>query len=658
MQWGLIGTALVLLIAALGVTYSHRAKLNKPVTPPAATEYFVDLESSLANVQYRVDGNPAASLNLRLPPGTHTVEASLAGYKPATQSISLGPGVAKPYVVAFQLEPEPARLRLSSDLKAGKVSLDGQPPVDLQDGNFVSDTIPLSADHTFSLIQAGRESLTFSFRAEPGGIVTLSGPVKAKDVNAVVIASLASHARVFASDSSLKGGLKDQPSQPIPPDGLDLGQLAGNAELTLDDGKTPRTLPLEMANAPTLSIWLASDPNQGTLEVEVRVPGTMVSIDGRKPRVLRAGPNPLGMTPGTHTLRFTKDGYDSLETKVELTKGEVRRLPAFDLKAAVRTGSLLIDGAPRDVEVLIDGNSRGVTGADGSFKLDDISPETHTITLRKTEFEDKQLSRAFTAGQTAHIAGPDAQLTPFGALDFRLSPQGATVTYKRVDEVQAHTVENGKSVRVRAGRYVITANANGARQRQEPVTVEPGKPFAINWTLPVIEETKKAPPVAAPKQRATSEYFEDPSVWSSDGAWWVHKGESTSWMRTNQGTFVIQFLRQRQNLGIIKRTRHVEWIIDQRGLGTHIDYSFDFGSLERRATTDGKTESKKVKLPPAAATEESYTLQIDITPERVVIRDAQGNPLDEYQRANRAEPLGRFGFKGDVALAVKRAEER
>jgi hypothetical protein len=121
---------------------------------------------------------------------------------------------------------------------------------------------------------------------------------------------------------------------------------------------------------------------------------------------------------------------------------------------------------------------------------------------------------------------------------------------------------------------------------------------------------------------------------------------------------VIEFLRQKQNLGIVKRTKKVDWIVDQRGLGTHIDYSFDFGSLERRATADGKTESKKVKLPPAAATGESYTLQIDITQERVIIRDAQGNVLDDYQRPSRAEALGRFGFKGDVAMAIKKAEER
>jgi serine/threonine-protein kinase len=655
LQWGLISAVPGILVLALLVTYSHRQR--KPVLPPPVpSEYSVALESNALNAKYRVDGNPPTSLPLHLPAGSHTVEAFLPGFKPATQSFTLSPGVARPYVVSFQLEPEPARLRLSSDLKAGKVKLDDQPPADLQDGTFVNEGIALSAEHTFSLIQAGKETLMFSFRAEPGGMVTLSTPIKTKDVNAVVIASLASRARVYASDSSLKGGIKDQTPQPIPADGLEFGEVTASTELKLDDGKSPRTLPLEVGNSPTLTIWLASDPNQGTIEVEVQAPGMAVSLDRRTPRPLRPGLNRIGMGPGTHILRFTKDGYDPSEQSVELKKGEVRRLPAFELKPAIRTASLVIEGATREAEVLIDGNSRGVVGGDGSFKLDDLSPDGHTITLRKADFEDKQLSRSFTVGQTTRISGVDGQLTPFGILDFRVSPQGASITYERAEEAQTHAAENGKAIHVTAGRYVITAT-NGNRRRQETVTVESGKSLPIDWTLPAPEEAKKGPP-APPKQTATKDYFLDPAAWTQDGAWWIHKGAGVSWLRRNQGVYLIEFLRQTSKIGFIRKTRHVDWVIDQSDSTSRIEYSLDFGSIERRATVGGKIESKKMKLPPAAASGDSYAIQIDIGPDRIIIKDAQGNELDQYQRPNRAEPLGKFGFKGEVALAVKRAEER
>jgi hypothetical protein len=110
-------------------------------------------------------------------------------------------------------------------------------------------------------------------------------------------------------------------------------------------------------------------------------------------------------------------------------------------------------------------------------------------------------------------------------------------------------------------------------------------------------------------------------------------------------------------MGIIKKTRKVEWVIDQRDSSNRIEYSFDFANLERRVTLNGKTtDGKKVKAPAAALSGDSYALQIEISPDRIVIGDTRGNVLDQYQRPNRVEPLGRFGFKGDVALAIRRAD--
>ena len=651
LQWALIVAApTILLLAAIASKSPNPRK--RASAPPVVREYSVDLQSNVAGATYLVDGKPVGPLPVRLPPGEHTAEARLAGYKPAPQTFSIAAGMTAPLPVHFQLEPELVRLRLSSGLKSGKVSLDGQPAVDLQEGGFVNDSIAPATEHTLSLVE-GSQALAFSFKAEAGGIVTLSSPVKAKDISAVLIANLGFSARIYATDGSLKGGLKGQPAQPIPPEGLALGELTGNAELTLDDGKSPRQLPIEMSNAPTLTIWLASDLNLGTLTVQASVPGAEVTIDQRKPRPLRSGPNYLGLEPGKHTIRVSKAGYEQGVLNVELKKGEIHPLPVFELKLAVRTASLVIEGATGGAEVLIDGASRGATGSNGSFNLADVSPEGHTLTLRKADFEDKPIPRTFTAGQPVRISGLDGQLTPFGSIDFHVSPQGATVTYRRVDETQPHQAENGKPVRVKAGRYLVGATATDYRPREDPIAVEPGKPQAIGWTL-IGEPKASASTVVspAPKPIAGNSYFQDPEAWIQDGAWWVHRGDGVSWLRGTQGTYVFEFLRRSSK--VFKKTRHVEWIVDQKNSTNHIDYIFDFGSLERKVTVDGKAEPK-VKRPAPAGSGDSYTIQIDIGPSRIVIRDAQGKELDLYPRPNRAEPPGRFGFRGEVALAVKSA---
>ena len=190
----------------------------------------------------------------------------------------------------------------------------------------------------------------------------------------------------------------------------------------LDDGKSQRALPMEVGNAPTLTISLANNPNQGTLEVEASVPGAELSLDGRPPRPLHAGKNYRGLEPGPHTIRVSKEGYEPVVRPVDVKKGEMLHLGVIELKPVIRTASLVIEGATREAEVLIDGTARGVVGSDGSFKVDDLSPAAHTLTLRKADYEDKQIPRTFAVGQPVRISGAEGQLTPFGILEFRVTP--------------------------------------------------------------------------------------------------------------------------------------------------------------------------------------------------------------------------------------------
>jgi eukaryotic-like serine/threonine-protein kinase len=649
LQWGIVGAAPVILGLALIEFLSHRQVTPKIVLVP---EYAVEIESNVPGAKYLVDGNPPAS---KYPAGTeHNVTAEMAGYNPVAKPFKLpSEPPPNPYVISLQLEPELARLGLTSDLKSGKVSLDGGPPEDLKDGNFDKDGIALSTNHTFSLT-AGTGSLEFSFRAEPGKIVTLATPPKAKDIKAWVIANLASSAHAYAGDTSLKAGPKDHP-EPIPVEGLDLGTITADTEITVDDGKSPQTYSLKAGNAPTLTIFLGSDPNSANVHLEGVPPGAdvLVAVDRHTP--IRPRNNYLGLMAGQHTLRFTAAGYVPTERTVDLKKGERVDLQ-IELKAVVRTAALVIEGATPQAEVLVDGSPKGAIDGDGSFSLADLGPGDHAIALRKTDFEPKEVSRAFTAGQTVHISGTDGQLkpTPLATLAFRVSPSSAVVAYRHVDESQMRKAENGQELPLKAGRYEVAATAAGYQPRQETVTLESGKTQTIGWTLeatPVATGTGTV--VKPPPEKKTPDYFQDPASWTLSGAWWNHKGAGTSWLAHPEGTFRIE-LQQVKTGKIIKKVRRVDWVIDEKDPNNQVEYLFDFRTLVRRVTVGGNTtESKPVKLPPAAASTEGYAIQIEIGSDRIVIKDAQGKELDQYRRPNPAEPLGKFGFKGEVALVVK-----
>jgi hypothetical protein len=246
-------------------------------------------------------------------------------------------------------------------------------------------------------------------------------------------------------------------------------------------------------------------------------------------------------------------------------------------------------------------------------------------------------------------------LIALGAIDWRVSPQNAGLTYQRSDESQAQAADNGKQVSVRAGRYNIRATANGYSPQEDTMDVEPGKVWRVELSLKRIEEPKKAQP-APPCVLLTKDYFHDQETWKQQGTWWVHQGEGVSWLCATQGVFVIEVLRETAKIGFIKRTRHSEWIIDQKDGGDHLEYRFDLKNLERQATVGVKEEAKSKMAVPGAA-RDSYTLQIDINPDRIIV-SGEGRELDRYVRPKASEPLGKFGFLGEVALVVRRASDQ
>jgi hypothetical protein len=247
-----------------------------------------------------------------------------------------------------------------------------------------------------------------------------------------------------------------------------------------------------------------------------------------------------------------------------------------------------------------------------------------------------------------NISGVDGQLTPFGSLGLHVAPQNASITYQRLEETQTHAIQNGQSARVRAGRYIVSASASGYQERRETVVIEPGRASSITWPL-----TAQATAAAPPLPPTVAGYFEQQSDWTQNENWWIHKGAGVSWLARSRGVFRLEYLRQRS--GVFKKTRSVDWEIDARDANNHIDYSFDFKNLDRRTTVNGKAETQvRKRLPPAAATAESYPIEIEIGPVRIVVRDANGHELDVYPRPDPSLPLGKFGFRGEVALKVSR----
>jgi hypothetical protein len=560
------------------------------------------------------------------------------GYQTTSQEFT----ISGPQSVQLPLEPELIRVRVSSDLKTGQVSIDGEPAVDLQEGGYLNERVSLSSEHKLTLTQSGKEYLSLSFRGEPGSMALLSSPLKTNDLSAVVVSNLASHSRVYSSNSALMAGVSSGTPQPIPPDGLDLGDVKPGSEVVLVDAGNARPLPIDASNAPGLTLVLASDPTTATLQIPVNVPDTDITIlGGKKPRHVHGTSTTYQLPAGKYVIRVTKDGYNAEDRTVELKKGEAVKLPLVELRPVITVSALAIDGGTPGAEIWVDGVQAGSLSAEGAFSKKDISPGDHSIVLRKADFEDKELKRPFSAGQIIRLTGDDARLTPFGAITFHITPTNATVNYKREDEAQNHSAVNGGSVRLKAGGYSVSATAAGYVSKTERISVSPDKTETINWTLIPINTGPKPVPEPEPKPILISTI--DSSWTHAPDGWAIHKGTGMAWWRSNEGLIALEIKHPKGHL-----KNHIEWSVDWKDPNNRLEYTLDQKNIERKVFVAGKAADQK-KNPAPMGTDEIWRVEISIKRNKIVIT-SNGKILDEFARPDPSAPLGKFGFKGDVEL--------
>jgi serine/threonine-protein kinase len=649
LQWTVVAAAVVSLISAYVITRSRQ----KGGPPPTAQEYAVELRANAPQVLYFVDGAPVSG-PIRLRNGAHQAEASAEGFKPDTKDFTLDGSSPSPLRLDFQLFPEPVRLQLASDLSSGKVSIDNQEPAPLQEGSFMRDDLP-AGQHVLKLLEENRELMSVAFKTDPGEPAALTGPIVVHDVTAVVVSSLASRARVYATGAA-KAIHADQPPQLLPPDGLVLNGLnPGNAGVALDDGKNLRPFPIELGNLPHLNVWVNSDRNVGFLSVEANVPEAQVFLDGKpaKRPNLRNGKISLGLEPKAYKVRVAAPGYEEVaEQSVDIRKGDAKAVK-FELKPAVTTATLQIEGGTPEADVWLDGARVGSLSSAGSWSHENIAPGPHVIQLRKPDFEDLALNRTFAIKQTVRLAGEEGRLRPFGRLDFRVSPVNARLTYRLQDEATARQARNNQPVAVKAGSYEVQALAENFQPQNRQYQVAPGQTVPVELTLAAAPVAPKK--IEIPEKPRPVESAFEAGMWRllSDG-WATRNGPGYSWLSVNRGAFDVEIRKQVGKALLVgpKRMKRVEWVLDYKDEANHINYSLDQQNFTRKEIIGGKGMAENKGPSHVDLTADTVRIRIEVLPSRITVRDAAGMELDVLPRETPGAELGKFGFRGEVEVKV------
>ncbi len=580
-----VGIGLSLLMIVVLVNVARRRNISVPdlTATPAAVAVQIATTPPGASIRVNGDARCTSDCALTLPPGTYQITAFLDGYEPAASGVNLVAG--KPQTLNLPLEARPQTVRILSDLAQGKVTLDGQSPADLQDGQFVFEKVA-PGTHTVSVTGPNAES-SFSFELAPAKMPTVTGTVNTKNMLAILVTSFAGHGRLLTSSGPWKLAVNGQPEDDAGPAGVDLKNFqAGLDEMTLSQDRDQRAFKEDFGPGPALTVFLKTDRNVGTLIVSTGENFARVFLNNKEyPRRTQNGQLRI-QTIGNVEVRVAKVGFENSPPQTAVVKkGSEVRLE-FKMKPVPTSGTLRIEGATPGAEVLIDQRVVGTVANDGSFQADSVTPGDHAIGLRHDHFAPKQFSRSFTAGQTVAIAGSDAVLV-------------------------------------------------AERPAPPPPPPPAPKPEPV---------APKPPPVA----RATSmDGFESQQGWmQQDNGVWRHKGGGfLTYKLPSNGvfTFAIYLVKG----GSLFRGGRVRWVTDYVDSKNYVLSELDENSLTVRDFVNGKpTEHGRFKHN-VESKDKAWAIQIEISPDSLIQRiqkDQQWITLDTWTKPEHKFTDGKFGF--------------
>jgi hypothetical protein len=634
-----LGVTAWLIIFVILVQIARNHNMPKPPASVAAAGKAVsggvpvDIVTTPAGAAIRINGETKCKSNCRisLPPGNYQVTALLDGFDPSATGVTVVPG--NPINVTLSLMSQTQTLRLFTDLEGGAAVLDGQPAIILQDGQLVLDRVK-AGKHTLRVAGKNGEA-RIQFETLIGKPPVITAPVTATTLLAIAVTSLGNQAKLQSSSATpLKVALNGQAKGDAGPSGLDLKDVPlGDQTLTIGEGKDQRKLVVPFGPTPSLTAFLKADVvDKGTLVVSTGEDGATVFVNGTPYwRKTKRGELRI-QTLGSLTVKVAKPGFEPPpEQTVEIKKGEETRV-AFVLTPVQTVAALEIRNGVVGTQVLIDDRPAGRVDAGGAFAAANLQPGEHSIEMRRDGFVPRRVSRTLKAGEIVVLNGPDVALAAAAAaLHLIVSPPDATVTYRRNDESQSHAVQ-GSTLKLDPGSYIFTAKAPNFVERSERTTVTGGE--SRNLELALVREPPR-PPVVVPAKPAPTVNW---AGWSQEGADYVRKGGDRVVLRSGQLPGTITFTAHLRKGGRLFRGGKVRWFVED-GDG-YSQFEVDKKKFLARGP-DGSRAKDHLR----DDDDRTYTIQIDITPDRIVHKMKVGDEwftLDSQPAKGASD--GKFGF--------------
>ena len=515
-------------------------------------------------------------------------------------------------------------LKLSSDMRTGKVWLDDQPAGELEGAQWTLDKVA-GGEHKLKF-EGPQGSATVAFTMDAGSAPMVKGSLVAKGVLVLVVGNLGGRLHIYSSDPGVQLGIDAQAPVAASSDGVEFPQVAlGSHQLALIRGADRYQLDLDVGPSPSLITFLESGQNVGTLLVVSHDVMVRVFLYGHLLKQVSQGgllriPN---LEPRDYIIRVAKAGFQELpEQKVRVRKGEQSKL-IFALAPIPRFASLSVQGATPGTEIKVDQVSVGKVQPDGTLAAPNISPGDHVIELRKNSFKPKRLQKHFIAGANVILAGPEAGLeAAMGELKITFSPSDAIVTLAKAGESPIK-VTSGSPLNLPPGSYTLSAHTADGIARTSTVELVGGESKAIDLPLAPSGMSK----------------WDDPGSWKSEKGTFVHRGGDFVLYSASPTTGTFGFAVR------LLKGRKLQWVLNYVDAANYTLFQMDDSYFYRSVLRKGQALDT-AKIPHKMDKKAFQTLLIRVTPNEITHQIREGNAwvaLDTWSQPGTNLSLGKFG---------------
>jgi len=552
------------------------------------------------------------------------LQIELPGYQKESTKLEILPGAPTSINLALQVLPQ--TVRLYTDLQSGSVQLDGNGVGELQSGELVLDSL-LPGKHQIT-VEGGKSQVSLSVESTPGSLPLLNSPVSAKELKVVVFTNLGAEGRVYTSFGPVPVQVDGRSLGDVGPDGAGMGNLtAGSHEVLVGEGEDLRKIVFEVGEAPTVTAYMSSDRNAGTLVVVTGEDNVRVLVNGRAYRRKTQGgrlriPN---LDVRSYEIQVVKEGFEAAPPqRAEIRKGIETQL-VFRMTPAPTVATLQIEGAAPGAQVLLGRKPLGNVRDDGSFSASGIMPGEHVVEIRNEGFRPKHLARNFAAGQTIRLSGDDVVMeSARGVLHINASPQDARITIALVGDPQAQVVQ-GTTLNLTEGNYILRATA----PEHAPASV----------SVRIVAGETKTVALALTSERKAEAVWENASAWTRDGNWQLKKGGGVSLFGASPtaGRFVFTIM--------LRKGKRLQWVLNYLDDHNYALFQADKKTFTRSVVRNGSTrELAKVAIP--IDYKGYYTIQVRVTPGSVMHEIFDGKSwasLDSWTDPGMDVTQGKFG---------------